>query len=254
MGAIRSIMANLQIVIVARNMAGGALRELNGELRDLDNHAGFASRGISGLQGAVRAGLAAAATAGAVAVGALGAGLVVAANKAGDFEAQINILSVAARQSGTSMDDLRAAAMAVGSDVSLVGISSAEAADAMTGFYKAGMTTTDIMGDLQGYLAGTTPLTGALRAAIDLAAASELDLAASSDLVTVAMNTFGLSAGDAAGIANTLVGAADASVASVGGLGEALQNVGPVAAAMGMSLDETSIALALLSKIGRAHV
>jgi len=58
MGAIRSIMANLQIVIVARNMAGGALRELNGELRDLDNHAGFASRGISGLQGAVRAGLA----------------------------------------------------------------------------------------------------------------------------------------------------------------------------------------------------
>lgn len=231
-------------------MASGALRELGGELGRLDNNAGIASRGIGGLQTAVRTGLVAAAGMAVTGVGALGAGMVLAANKAGDFESQINILGVAASSTGTSMEDLSAAALAVGSDSDLVGISASQAADAMTNFYRAGLTTTDVFGDLQGYLAGTTPLTGALRSAIDLAAASELDLAQASDVVSVAMATFGLGAGDAATIANSLVGAADASVASVGGLSDALVNVGPVAASMGMSLNDTNIALALLSTRG----
>ena len=57
-------MANLSIVIVARNMAAGTLRDLNRDLGALDNHAGIATRGLSGLQSVVRTGLVAAATAG----------------------------------------------------------------------------------------------------------------------------------------------------------------------------------------------
>ncbi len=80
---------------------------------------------------------------------AMGVGM---ATAAGDFEAATNILGVAARNTGTSMDDLRQAAILVGKDTQLVGIDAMEAADAMTTFYKAGMTTTDIFGDLNAYL------------------------------------------------------------------------------------------------------
>jgi len=243
-------MAAIDIIIRAQNLASAALRQVSGQLEGIERQAGFAQRGFSGLQGVVGAGMMAAGAVGVAGLAALGAGLYASVNAAASFESQINILSVAARSSGTAMEDLSAVALQVGSDASLVGISASEAADAMTNFYKAGLTTNEIFADLQGYLAGTAPLTGALRSAIDLAAASELDLATASDVVAVAMATFGLEAGDAARIADTLVGAADASLASVGGLAEGLKNVGPVAASMGISLEETSTALALLSTRG----
>lgn len=178
---------------------------------------------------------------------AIGAG---ALKTAGDFEAATNILAIQARSSGTAMEDLSAAALQVGSDVDLVGIDAMEAADAMTNFYKAGLTTGDIFADLNGYLAGTTPLVGALRSAIDLAAASDLDLNAASELVAVTMKTFSLSAEDAAAIANDFVGAADASTAEVSDLAQALVNVGPTMAQFGYGLEDTNTALAILSTRG----
>ncbi len=178
------------------------------------------------------------------------AGMAVATKTAADFEEQINILGVAARSSGTSMDDLARAAITVGQDTQLVGISASEAAEAMTNFYKAGLSTRDMFGNLNKYLREGTNLTGAMRAAIDLAAASELNLDQASQVVAVAMSTFGLSAQQATQIANTFVQTADAGVASVQGLADALVNVGPTAAAMGMSLQDTTIALGLLAERG----
>jgi TP901 family phage tail tape measure protein len=242
--------ANLDIIIWAQNLASAALRQVEGQLSGIQRQASFAERGFGGLQRAVGVGMVAAAGLAVVGVGALAVGLAKSVTAAADFESQINILTVAARSSGTTMDDLSKAALQVGADSQLVGISASEAADAMTNFYKAGLTTNEIFADMQGYLAGTVPLTGALRSAIDLAAASELDLAAASDVVAIAMATFGLEAADAARIADVLVGAADASLASVGGLAEALKNVGPIAATMGISLEDTSTALAILSTRG----
>jgi TP901 family phage tail tape measure protein len=242
--------ANLDIIIRAQNLASAALRQVEGQLSGIQRQASFAERGFGGLQRAVGVGMVAAAGLAVVGVGALAVGLAKSVTAAADFESQINILTVAARSSGTTMEDLSKAALQVGADSQLVGISASEAADAMTNFYKAGLTTNEIFADMQGYLAGTVPLTGALRSAIDLAAASELDLAAASDVVAIAMATFGLEAADAARIADVLVGAADASLASVGGLAEALKNVGPIAATMGISLEDTSTALAILSTRG----
>lgn len=173
-----------------------------------------------------------------------------AVKTAKDFEAQMAILEIAARSSGTALDDLEKAALAVGADTDLVGISASEAADAMTNFYKAGLDTNAIFGDMEGYLAGTSDLSGALRAAIDLAAASDLDLAAASDTVAVAMATFGLEANQATAIADSFVRAADASVTEVGELADALVNVGPTAAAFGWNLEDTNTALAILSERG----
>lgn len=169
---------------------------------------------------------------------------------AADFESQMNVLQVAAGDSNVSLDQLRQAAVMVGADTELVGISASEAADAMTNFYKAGLDTSQIMGNLQGYLAGTSSLGGALRAAIDLAAASELDLAQASDLVITTMNTFGLSADEVVAKIGNYVQAADASVASVSDLQQAMINVGPTMASFGFSLEDVNTALAILSSRG----
>ena len=107
-------------------------------------------------------------------IAALGAGLAVIATTsikvAADFESQMAILGVAAGNADTSLQDLKATALAVGADTALVGVSASQAADAMTGLYKAGLDTNDIFGDMQGYLAGTAELSGAMRAAVDLQA------------------------------------------------------------------------------------
>lgn len=178
-------------------------------------------------------------------------------NLAADFQSQVSILGIAARDSGLSFDQLHDAALRVGGDTSLVGVSATSAADAMTGLYKAGLDTTVIFGDLQGYMAGTAELGGALRASIDLAAASELDMVQTSNLAAVALSTFGSNlttteeqaqfVNDAL---NNFVMAADASVADVGDLADALTNVGPTAAAFGFSIEETNAALAILSTRG----
>lgn len=173
-----------------------------------------------------------------------------AVQTAADFESQMNVMSLAARSSGTSLDTLREAAIAVGGDTRLVGINAAQTAEAMTNFYKAGLNTADIMGDLNSYMEDGTELGGALRAAIDLAAASELDLGAASDIVAIAMATFGLEADEASRITNSFVQTADASVASVGELADALTNVGPTAAAFGWSMEDVNVALGILSQRG----
>jgi len=175
---------------------------------------------------------------------------VVAMKTAGDFEQQMNIMAVSAGDAGESMEDLRSAAIAVGADTKLVGISASEAADSITELYKAGLETNEIFGDMQGYLAGTAELGGVLRASIDMAAASELDLASATELVNVTLSQFGMSAEDATMLVNSFVQAADASVASVGELADAYKNAGTTMAAFGFSIEEVNTVLAMLSNKG----
>lgn len=179
----------------------------------------------------------------------VGAG-VASLKMAADFESATNILAIAARESGTPLEDLHDAALLVGKDTQLIGIDAMEAADAMTTFYKTGFTTSEVMGDLNTYLSEGTNLTGMLRAAIDLAAASDLDLARASDAVAIAIKTFGLNSEDATAVANSFVGAADASVAEVSDLTDAMYTFGPTANQYGWSLQDANTALAILSERG----
>ena len=167
-----------------------------------------------------------------------------------EFESSMNIMEVAARSSGTGIDSLHDAAIKIGADTELVGVSASGAAEAMTNFYKAGLTTEDMFGDLNGYLEEGASLSGALRAAIDLAAASELDMGIASELVAVGMATWGYGAEDAILIANSFVQTADASIASVSDLAASMENIGPVAAGFGFSMGEVNTALGLLSERG----
>ena len=223
----------LNIIVSADDKASGKLGFLNVTLGNL------AARGIASVVGGL-----ADLTKGLIGVAKGSIDL------AADFEEQIAILSTAVSDTTITMGDLSNVALQVGADTTLVGVSATEAADAMTGLYKAGLTTNDIFGDMQGYMTGTAELSGALRAAVDLQAASSLDLAEASDIVAVAMATFGLTASEATGIADSFVQSADASVAEVEDLAAALVNAGPTAAAFGWTLQETNTALAILSTRG----
>jgi len=187
-----------------------------------------------------------------LALGGLGA-IKKATEVSADFESQVNILGTAVGDAGVSLDTYSDAALKMGADTSLVGISASQSVEAMTNFAKAGLSVTDMFGGAEGlnsYLEEGTALSGALRAAVDLQAASELDLAAASDAISVAMATYGIPAEEAVAITNSFVQAADASVASVPDLVQSLRTFGPVAARMGLSLEDTNNALAILSQRG----
>lgn len=174
----------------------------------------------------------------------------VAVTQFADFEQQVAVLDLVADGAAQSFGSLGEAAIKVGADTELVGITASEAAQAMTNFYKAGLSTTQIFGDLSGYMADNAELTGALRASIDLAAASELDLGQAAMYTAEIMRQFSLPFEDATEVVNTMVRVADAGAATVGGLAEGLQVFGPIAARMGYSVEDASIALGMLTDRG----
>ncbi|HUS97684.1 MAG TPA: phage tail tape measure protein, partial [Hyphomicrobiaceae bacterium] len=184
----------------------------------------------------------------------LGAPLValggVAAKFAGDFEAKMNILGVSAKGAGANLDDLRTVAIKAGGDVTLVGVNASDAADLMTQFVKAGMSTGDMLGDMNGYMAGTAELGGAMRAALDMAAASELDFSQAGELANVVMSQFGIEADGVNGALDNLVRAADASQADVSDLAAAFANAGVQMASMKYGVAEVNTVLAMLSSEG----
>lgn len=224
----------------------------------------FGDRIRGALGGAVQsAGLAAAAGLTVVTGAAVG----LAASSVGvatEFQSSMAIMSTAVDPvtlgvgtTAEAMGIMSDAALQVGSDTALVGVSASTSAEAITGLYKAGLSTNELFGDLQGYLAGTAELGGALRASIDLAAASELDMVQASELASITLATFGGHLETEAeraefinGAMNNFVQTADASVASVGDLQAAFVNIGPTAAAMGLGVEDVNVALGILSTRG----
>jgi len=240
----------LEIVIKGTDQASGTFDAITGRAR------GFSSGLQSSLRGAM--------VAGGLVAGAI-AGIGVAAARAfgptielaREFELAVVDMGIAADGTGLSLATLEDAAIAVGGDTSLLGVTASDAAEAITGLFKAGLTSTEVFADLQGYMAGTAELGGALRASIDLAAATELDMVQASDLAAVALSTFGGEleteeerARFVEDAMNNLVQAANASVSSVSDLAASMATAGPVFAMFGFDLEDTNNALAILSMRG----
>lgn len=229
---------------------------ISGDTSDIDGDLSRLKGNLAGFKSGFKKIGAGLARSGAVMSAAVTAPIVMIGKKivdvVADYEAQMNILEVASRSAGVGIDVLDAAVLKVGGDTDLMGISAAEAAEGVTNLYKAGLDTIEIFGDLDGYLAGNTTLTGALRAAVDLAAASELDLDRTSELLAISMATYGLEASEATNITDLFVKAADASVASVSELADGAAAVGPVMKSFGWGIEDTATMLALLSEQGLA--
>lgn len=85
---------------------------------------------------------------------------------------------------------------------------------------------------------------------LDLAAATMNDLTFTTDVATSTMKAFGLATTEVARITDVFVLAANTSALSMQTLGEAMKFAAPIAAAAGVSLEETVSALAQLAEKG----
>lgn len=165
---------------------------------------------------------------------AIGSGVALAVARFADFDQQMSNVQAATGESAEQMGQLREAAIDAGSSTVF---SATEAAGAIEELSKAGVATADI-------------LSGALTGSLDLAAAGQLQVARAAEITSTALNQFGLSGGQASHVADVLAAGAGKAMGSVDDLANGLKFVGPVAASMGVSLEETTGVLALFAQQG----
>ncbi|MGM0904270.1 MAG: phage tail tape measure protein [Bacillota bacterium] len=95
-----------------------------------------------------------------------------------------------------------------------------------------------------------TEIVSAMPAVLDLAAAAQIDLGRSADIVSNIMTGFGLSAEDTGNAVDVLVKTMTTANTDLPMLGEAMKYVAPVAASLGLSIEETAAAVAKMSDAG----
>ena len=164
------------------------------------------------------------------AVAALGA---VSVKTAADFDASMSKVAAVSGATGEDFDKLRAKAREMGAKTKF---SASEAAEAMNYMAMAGWKTEDMLSGIEGIM--------------NLAAASGEDLATTSDIVTDALTAFGLSAKDSGHFADVLAAASSNANTNVSMMGESFKYAAPVAGALGISAEDTSVALGLMANAG----
>lgn len=167
-----------------------------------------------------------------VTVPILGIGIA-AVKTSADFQAQMSRVQAISGATGEDFQKLKDQAKDLGATTSF---SAKEAAEGMENLASAGFDTNQIMSAMPGLL--------------DLAASDNLDLASAADIAASTLNGFGLEAGEAAHVADVLAKAAGATNAGIADTGEAMKYIAPVASAMGISLEEVTAAIGLLSNAG----
>ena len=165
---------------------------------------------------------------------ALGAVALAAGVRMSQFETAMSQVKATGDDARGSLDGLRATALKVGADTAF---SATEAADGITNLLKAGVSARDVIG---GGLVGT----------MNLAAAGGLAVADAAEIAATALTVFGLKGTDMAHVADLLAAGAGKAQGEVSDLALALKYVGPVAAGMGVSIEETVGALAAFAAQG----
>lgn len=166
-------------------------------------------------------------TAPIVAFGAL------AIRTAGDFEAAMNKVRGITQATGDDFQRLEALAKDLGASTQF---SASQAADAMGFLAMAGFNVEDIISSLPGVL--------------ELAAAGSLDLARAADIASNVLTGFGLEATEIGRVNDVLAFTSIRANTSVEQLGEAFKFVAPVAAGLGVPLEEAAAAIAFMSDAG----
>lgn len=166
-------------------------------------------------------------------VGLLGAAAV-AVKFSMDFEKQMSGVKAATHASASEIDKLREASLKAGKDTSF---SATEAAKGVEELAKAGVGTSDILG-------------GGLKGALDLAAAGELGVGEAAETAASALTQFKLKGKDVPHVADLLSAAAGKAQGSVGDMGQALNQVGLIAAGTGLSIEDTAGTLAAFASAG----
>lgn len=168
----------------------------------------------------------------------VGAALVAAAGVAvkffADFDEGMSGVAATGDDARQNIDGLRTAAIEAGADTKY---SATEAAGAIEELSKAGVTAKDV-------------LAGGLKGSLDLAAAGGLGVAEAAEYAAIAMTQFKLKGSDVGHVADLLAAGAGKAMGDVSDLGQALKQGGLVASATGLSIEETTAALAAFASAG----
>lgn len=196
--------------------------------------AGLANVGDkAGALGKVMTGLA------VVGIGGVGLALADSVGKFAEFD-QI-MAAVRATTGGTDADlaMLKQTALDLGKATDVGSVSASDAAAAIFELGKAGIETDAIAG-------------GVAKSVLQLAAAAGPDfgVANAASLAANALATFNLDASESTRVVNTLVGASNASSIGLQELKQGFSDVGAVAAGVGLSIEDTSAALAIFGNNG----
>lgn len=205
-----------------------SLERTTGRAEKATDSFGRKSAGLSGILGAlgrqfVVVGASMAATFGARAV----------ISQISTFETAMSGVAAVTRATDSDMRALRQTATDFGASTEF---SAAQAADGLRFLGMAGFTATEAI--------------ASLGATLDLATASGMDLASSADITSNIMSGFGIAADNAGQVADILAAASSRSNTNVAQLGEAMKFAAPVAAAMGISINDTAAAVGTLSDAG----
>ena len=151
-----------------------------------------------------------------------------------DFEKQMSSVDAATHETKGNMDLLRDAAVKAGADTAF---SAVEAGQGIEELAKAGVSTKDILG-------------GGLSGALSLAAAGALGVGDAAEIAASALTQFKLSGDQVPHLADLLAAGAGKAQGSVKDLGMALNQSGLVAASTGLTIEETTGALAAFASAG----
>jgi TP901 family phage tail tape measure protein len=165
----------------------------------------------------------------------LGAGFAIHhAGKAGlEFEQAITNVGAVMLKSRGEIGNLEKKAIELGASTQFT---ASQVAGAMESMARAGFKTEDILSGVGGVL--------------DAAAASGLEMAEVSGIVSNAIKGMGMETSQATRVADVLALASSKTNSTMGSLGEALSNVASTARQVGMPLEDTVAAVALLQDVG----
>ncbi|MCF3137658.1 phage tail tape measure protein [Paenarthrobacter sp. AR 02] len=164
----------------------------------------------------------------------MSAGVGLAVKSFADFDKQMSSVDAATHESAANMTLLREAAVKAGADTAF---SAVEAAQGIEELAKAGVSTKDI-------------LAGGLDGSLSLAAAGSLGVGEAAEIAASALTQFKLSGDKVPHVADLLAAGAGKAQGSVQDLGAALNQSGLVAASTGLTIEETTGALAAFASAG----
>ncbi|MBQ7262750.1 MAG: phage tail tape measure protein, partial [Synergistaceae bacterium] len=150
--------------------------------------------------------------------------------------ARVEAVSFGGRAKGeqaAALAAMREQALALGSTTRFTAM---EAAQSQENLARAGFKSNEIIAAMPGLL--------------DMAAAEGMDLAAAADIASSTLRGLGLDAGEMGRIADVLAKTSAASNTNIAELGEGMKEVAPLAATLGVSLEETAALMGTMANAG----
>lgn len=156
---------------------------------------------------------------------------------AGDFQQKLQVLKATSGATSGELKRMSALAIKLGADIRLPATTAQDAADAMLELSKGGLKAKAAMGAVRGVLL--------------LSTAAQIDNVKSAKAVVSALKTFGLQAKDSTKVVDDFAGAANASIADIQDVIDALQFAGQGFKALHVPVGDATTAIAEMADAGQ---